>query len=35
MKAKAWEDSQRKSQNLKTKKVKKKVKVIKSGSRII
>jgi len=31
MKAKAWEDSQRKAQNLKTKKVKKKVKVVKSG----
>ena len=31
MQAKAWEDSQRKAQNLKTKKVKKKVKVVKSG----
>ena len=31
MKAKAWEDSQRKAKNLKTKKVKKNVKVVKSG----
>jgi hypothetical protein len=31
MQAKAWEDNQRKSRNLKTKKVKKNVKVLKSG----